>query len=143
MTEKLLIALATIALAAFGLAACGDDEESSSTEAEATSTSAEAEEPAGEGGTVAVAAVPDGSFAFTESELTAAAGPNTIELDNPSTTPHNVYVEDDGGSIIAETETVSESSTTATAELEPGTYTFFCDIPGHREGGMEGTLTVE
>ena len=31
----------------------------------------------------------------------------------------------------------------ATAELVPGEYIYFCTIPGHREGGMEGTLTVD
>jgi plastocyanin len=25
---------------------------------------------------------------------------------------------------------------------QPGTYTFFCTLPGHRDGGMEGTLVV-
>ena len=29
-----------------------------------------------------------------------------------------------------------------TVELAAGEYVFFCDIPGHREGGMEGTLSV-
>lgn len=139
MTKKLPIALATLALAAFGLAACGGDDEESSTTAAETTT----EEPAGGGETIAVAAVPDGSFAYTETELTAAAGPSTIEFDNPSDVPHNVYVEDEGGEILAETETISADSTTAAADLDAGTYTYFCDIAGHREGGMEGTLTVE
>jgi plastocyanin len=57
--------------------------------------------------------------------------------------PHNVYIEDDSGEVLAETETVTGEATTAEAELEAGTYTYFCDVPGHREGGMEGTLTVE
>jgi plastocyanin len=142
--KKLLI-LAALALAAIALVACGDDEESTTPAAEET-TAAEttsADEPAGGGGTLAVSAVPDGSFAFTESELTAPAGPTTVEFDNPSTTPHNVYIEDESGEIVAESETVTETSTTTDAELEAGTYTYFCDIPGHREGGMEGTLTVE
>jgi len=140
---KKLLTLVALALAAFAIAACGDDESTTTAAEETTSEDTTAADSGGGGGTLAVAAVPDGSFAFTESELTATAGPNTIEFDNPSTTPHNVYVEDEAGEVVGETETVTESSTTADAELEAGTYTYYCDIPGHREGGMEGTLTVE
>jgi len=142
MTKKLLIALAALSLAAFALAACGDDDSTTADTAAETSTSEDTGSSGG-GETVAVEAAEDGSFAFTETDLSAAAGAATIEFDNPSTTPHNVYVESDSGDVVAETDTITESTTTASADLEPGTYTYYCDIPGHREGGMEGTLTVK
>ena len=67
----------------------------------------------------------------------------TIDFENPAPTDHDVVVEDADGNELARTDTISGSSATATAELEPGAYTFYCSVDSHREAGMEGTLTVE
>ena len=67
----------------------------------------------------------------------------TINVHNPAAVEHDVHIEGDGED-VAESDVVSRRQTTeASADLEPGDYTFYCSIPGHREGGMEGTLTVE
>lgn len=81
-------------------------------------------------------------LAFDTTELEAKAGKVTIDLDNPSSIAHNVAIEKDG-KVIAESETLAQGETSASAELEPGTYTFLCTVPGHAEAGMEGTLTVK
>ncbi|MDP9227868.1 MAG: plastocyanin/azurin family copper-binding protein, partial [Actinomycetota bacterium] len=83
-----------------------------------------------------------GSFAYEPTSLSAAAGPVTINYDNPASLSHDVVVEDDAGTEIGKTDLISGGNTSVTVELQPGTYTYFCDVPGHREGGMEGTLTV-
>lgn len=82
------------------------------------------------------------ALAFDTTELTAKAGKVTIDFDNPSPIPHNVVIEQDGKE-LAGFEPIAESEASATAELKPGTYTFYCSVPGHREAGMEGTLTVK
>ena len=143
MTRRLLIGLAALAIASLGLVACGgDDETDSSTTAAETSSETTAASTGG-GTTIAVEADPGGSLAWTSTELSAEAGSDTIEMTNDSSTPHNLLIEDDAGSVLAETDTVSGDTATATVKLEAGSYTFFCDVPGHREAGMEGTLTVK
>jgi uncharacterized cupredoxin-like copper-binding protein len=34
-------------------------------------------------------------------------------------------------------------SKTLAVTLKPGTYKFYCSVPGHRQAGMEGTLEVK
>jgi plastocyanin len=81
-------------------------------------------------------------LAFDTTELTAKAGKVTIDFKNPSAIPHNVVIEQNGKELSG-FEPIAEGEESETAELKPGTYTFFCSVPGHREAGMEGTLTVE
>jgi len=82
------------------------------------------------------------ALAFDKESLDAKAGKVTIDFDNPSAIPHNVVIEENGKE-LAGFEPISEGEKTETAELKAGTYTFYCSVPGHREAGMEGTLTVK
>ncbi len=92
--------------------------------------------------TLALAADPEGDLAFDKKQLEAKAGRVAINLANRSEIPHNVVVEK-GSEEVASSETVTDATTSLTAELEPGEYTFYCSVAGHRDGGMEGALTVE
>ena len=109
---------------------------SSASETETTTTT----EGSAQATTLDLAADPGGALKFDKDTLEAPAGSVTIQLTNDSSVPHNIAVE--GGGVDAESETVSGGTTSVTADLQPGTYTFYCAVPGHREGGMEGTLTV-
>lgn len=78
---------------------------------------------------------------FPTTEFTASAGEVAIEYVNEGDIRHTLVI--DG---VEEWETLVVSSNGDTAsgsvELEAGDYTLFCDVPGHRGAGMEGTLTV-
>jgi plastocyanin len=143
-TMRRLFALTSaLVLAAAALAACGGGDESSTTAVSSTTSSATEVTSTTPDESFAVAADPDGQLAFTKTELSVPAGSVTVDFENASSTPHDVVVEDADGNELIHTDTISASSATATAELEPGTYTFFCSVDSHREAGMEGTLTVK
>ena len=145
MYRKLLIALAVAALIPFAFAACGGDDEEETTDAATTEETTPTETGGGGGGgasTVELTADPGGALAFEQSSAEAEAGEVTLELTNESSLPHDVKVEGPDGD-LGGTDTVTGGTTSATVELEPGEYTFYCSVPGHRDGGMEGTLTVE
>ena len=94
------------------------------------------------GETVKVSSPADGSTVFEPSKLTAKAGSVTIDYDNPSPVDHSVAIEG-GGETLDQSEIAADTTVTASADLEPGKYVYYCTVPGHREAGMEGTLTVK
>jgi plastocyanin len=85
----------------------------------------------------------DGGLSFDPDGLQAKAGTITLAYENPSPVTHNIYLEDENDDVLAESEDVMQGTVEITAQLAPGEYTYFCAIPGHREAGMEGVLTVE
>ena len=136
--------MAIAALVALGLAACGGSS-SDTTTAVSTPTSTAAAPAAGGGGSSSVnISTPSGStLAYDQKSVSATAGNVTIDFDNKQPLQHDVAVEDSSGKQLGATQLVSSGTATTTVSLQPGTYTFFCTVPGHREAGMQGTLTVK
>jgi plastocyanin len=145
---KKLAALLALALASVALVACGgSDNGTTTTEETNAGAAAESEKSgggeAGGGSTVDLEADPGGELAYTTTEATAEAGEVTIDFKNPQALTHDVAIEDASGETVGQTELIGQGETSETVNLKPGTYTFYCTVPGHREAGMEGTLTVK
>ena len=63
-----------------------------------------------------------------------------LDVENAGSQVHNLYIEGDGNTADL---AGGESESLSTAGLDPGDYTVYCAIPGHREAGMETTLSIE
>jgi plastocyanin len=92
---------------------------------------------------LAVDSPSDGSLVFQPNGLTAKPGNVTITYDNPSQVPHSIAVATSNGNVLGEVPpfTAGKESVDLT-NLAAGKYVFYCTVPGHREAGMEGNLTV-
>jgi plastocyanin len=148
-----------LAVAALGVAACGDDDDDSGGDGGGDGAAqqgggaygtggdrSETKEQAagGGGGTIALAADPGGALKFDKDRLDAKAGSVTIAFDNPSSAsaPHAVEVE--GNGVEEESDTIDPGQKTElTVDLEPGEYTYYCPVGNHEQAGMTGTLTVK
>jgi uncharacterized cupredoxin-like copper-binding protein len=107
-----------------------------------TGTPAPASSPAAAATTtLKLAANPAGQLAYDTKQLSAKAGKVTIEMTNMSPVEHDVAVAQ-GTSVVGQTPVFTGGSKAVTLTLKPGTYTFYCTVPGHRQAGMEGTLSV-
>jgi plastocyanin len=93
-------------------------------------------------GTLNIPADPTGALAFQYSKANATAGSVTLEMPNKSSITHDISIK--GNGINENGPQVGQGGTSkVTADLKPGTYTFYCSVPGHEAGGMKGTLTVK
>jgi uncharacterized cupredoxin-like copper-binding protein len=142
-----MLAGALLTAAAALVAGCGDTDDSSSssetTESTAPSQTTEGSEtteapddsPAGD-----VVEVVAEDISFPDDSFTAAAGTVSFTYVNEGAIPHTLVIEDVDGFKLEVAAAGDEDE--GTAELEVGTYVLFCDVPGHRDAGMEATLEV-
>ena len=111
--------------AAVVLAACGGGDDGTTTD-----------EPAVAG---ALAVTGTDGLKFEPTSLEAEAGEVTVTLTCEEAVAHNFVIEETDDKVA---DCNAGGTDTGTVELEAGEYTFYCDLPGHRAAGMEGTLTV-
>jgi mono/diheme cytochrome c family protein len=97
---------------------------------------------AAKNGKLEVPADPNGQLAYITKKATAPAGKLEIDSKNAASIPHDIAIEGNG---VSDKGKVVQNGgvSTISVNLKAGSYTFFCTVPGHREGGMEGTLTVK
>jgi len=93
-------------------------------------------------GTLNIPADPSGALAFQFGKASANAGSVTLEMPNKASITHDISIK--GNGVDQKGPQVGQGGTSkVTVDLKPGTYTFYCSVPGHEAGGMKGTLTVK
>jgi plastocyanin len=86
---------------------------------------------------------PTGLLKFTESQITGKAGGDTISFTNNAPIEHDVVLVNSANKILGQTPIFVKGTKSFKVTLAPGTYTYYCSVPGHRAAGMEGKLTIK
>ncbi len=141
-SRRLLTALASAAVLA--LAACGGGDATGSD----GSDGSDGQTDAGGEGTAALVAEAGAvtiegtdTLKWSSETIEASAGPLEVTVVCGGGVNHTFLIEETGDELVAECD-AGASATGTTADLASGTFTYYCDVPGHRAAGMEGTLTV-
>jgi plastocyanin len=122
--------------------ACGGGSSTTTTKTPTTPPAPGSASPSSSPGSLNLA--PKGNqLMFDTNALAAKAGKVTIDFTNNSSLQHNVTLTGSGNKIVGNTPTFAGGSKSFSATLKPGTYTYYCSVPGHRQAGMQGTLTVK
>jgi plastocyanin len=125
-----VLLIAGVLVAIFVFAACGGDDDSGNSAISAKD------------GKVSIEAH---DVFFNTKQINATPGDLSVTLEEKGSMPHTFVVQDKDGKDVGSKLAVSSDngSDTGTFTLQAGTYTFFCDIPGHRAQGMEGKIIVK
>jgi plastocyanin len=100
-------------------------------------------------GQLQIDADPTGQLKYTASQASAKPGPATVTMKNTSGIPHNIAIESGsggaspGGPLVGASPIIANGTAQLHVALKPGTYTFFCQVDGHRAAGMYGALVVK
>ena len=142
-----LLPVLAVPAVAFAVAGCGGTSHASSKSSTTSKTTAASKSSGStaRGATLKLAANPGGELRFSVSKLTAPKpGKITLVMTNPSSAGivHAIAIDANGGDHKGAVVGPGHTST-VTVDLKKGTYTYYCPVPGHRQGGMVGTLTVK
>jgi uncharacterized cupredoxin-like copper-binding protein len=151
-----LAAIAATAGIAFTAAACGEETPQGGQEARenAARNSTNTQDQPGSvtesrtsagtvEGTNVVVEIPaaEQGLKFAKTTAEAAAGQITLRMPNPAPIEHNIALDEPK---TVEGDVVGQGGTSEIkVNLTPGTYEYYCSVPGHRQAGMVGTLTVD
>ena len=79
---------------------------------------------------------------FNPSALSVTAGQDVVSLTNNSSVPHGMTIVNSSGATVGAVPVFTGGKRTLLVQLKAGNYTFYCPVPGHKQAGMVGTLTV-
>jgi uncharacterized cupredoxin-like copper-binding protein len=138
-----------VGLFALGVAGCGSSDKKKTTSAPqqpaptaATPAPKPAKKKAAAVTNLTLAADSGGQLKFDKSSLSGKAGTVKITMDNPSPVMHSIAVEGNGVDKHGQTVGMGGKSTVS-VKLKAGKYSFYCPVDGHKQAGMEGSLTVK
>jgi nitrite reductase (NO-forming) len=79
-------------------------------------------------------------FKFSPTSLQVPAGQKiSITLDNKGAVEHDLTIQSAGFTLLAKP---GQSATKEFTFDKPGVFDFICSIPGHKDAGMQGTITA-
>jgi len=83
-------------------------------------------------------------YKFDPSTISAPNGKVVFFIVNSGTISHDFIIRDGSGARVGGSELISagDSSSFTVDSIKAGTYTYYCDQPGHEASGMKGTLTI-